>query len=203
MRVITYIDGFNLYHSIKDLAKKDSLEYLKWQHLPNLIKQFLSRNDEVIKIHFFTAYPFWKPRALQNHRDYVDILLDLGVDVILGSFKTKNIHCSLCGGNIEKHEEKQTDVNIAMQIIRDTYEERCDMIQVVSGDTDLMPPIKFAKTKGKLINVVLPPNRKANELIQISDKKSNIKIKHLKKSFLGDKYKLKDERIIQCPYIFP
>ncbi|MDE7196405.1 MAG: NYN domain-containing protein [Helicobacter sp.] len=177
---MTYIDGFNLYHSIKALSKQDcSLEYLKWQNLPKLAQQFLSRNDEIIKIYFFTAYPYWKPKALQNHRNYVAILQDLGVNVIFGHFKTRKSYCSNCKTYTESHEEKQTDVNIAMQILKDSYEQTHDMVQIISGDTDLVPPIKLARNEGKIINIVLPPRRKSKEFIQNYDKTSNRKIKHL------------------------
>ena len=201
MKVITYIDGFNLYHSIKDLSKKSpSLEYLKWQNLITLSKQFLSRNDTLESVYFFSAYPHWKPQALQNHKDYVAILKDLGVKVVLGNFKIKQVHCSNCHTTITKHEEKQTDVNIALQIMRDCYEGKCDCMQIVSGDTDLTTPIKFAKDRGIKINIVLPPYRKAKELIALADKKSNIKIRHLQNAFLGQSYTLKQGKTLQCPY---
>lgn len=201
MKVITYIDGFNLYHSIKDLSKKSlSLEYLKWQNLITLSKQFLSRNDTLKSVYFFSAYPHWKPQALQNHKNYVAILKDLGVRVVLGNFKEKQVYCSNCHATITKHEEKQTDVNIALQIMRDCYEEKCDCMQIVSGDTDLATPIKFAKDRGIKINIVLPPYRKAKELIALADKKSNIKIRHLQNAFLGQSYTLKQGKTLQCPY---
>ncbi len=52
-------------------------------------------------------------------------------------------------------------------------------MQIISADTDLATPIKFAKDKGIKIDIVLPPHRISNELTDLSDKKSNIKTKHL------------------------
>ena len=69
----------------------------------------------------------------------------------------------------------------------DYYEGKCDCMQIVSGDTDLTTPIKFAKERGIKINIVLPPYRKAKELIALADKKSNIKVKHLQKRIFGTK----------------
>lgn len=201
LKVATYIDGFNLYHPLKDLAKHSpQLEHLKWQNPIALSRQFLSRNDSIEKIYFFSAYPHWKPESMQRHRDYVAILEDLGVNVVLGSFKTKRVHCDSCHAEIIKHEEKQTDVNIAMQIMRDCYEKICDCVQLISGDTDLTTPIKFAKNMGLKINIVLPPSRRSDELSTLADKKSNIKIKHLQRAFLGQSYTLKSGEILQCPY---
>lgn len=198
-KVIVYIDGFNLYHSIKDLGRRH--EYLKWQNLTELPRQFLSKNDNILSINFFTAYPTWKQDSCSRHRVYVRILEDLGVNVILGNFKIKDVYCDNCEQNIRKHEEKQTDVNIATQIVQDIYEKKPDIIQIISGDTDLIPPIKVAKTKGIKIQVVIPIGRRANELDNIVDKKSKIKIKHLEKCLIDKNYKTKDNEIIKSPYI--
>ncbi|MGX3044858.1 NYN domain-containing protein [Helicobacter sp. T3_23-1056] len=201
-KVITYIDGFNLYHSIADLIRRNtSLKHLQWQNPISLSKQFLPNNDIMKSIYFFSAYPYWKPHFMQEHKDYIEILEDLGIKIVLGNFKEKKVYCHNCHTTITKHEEKQTDVNIAMQILRDCYEKRCDCMQIISADTDLTTPIKFAKDKGIKINIVLPPYRKAKELIALADKKSNIKAKHLQNAYLGQSYKLKNGKILQNPHI--
>lgn len=64
-------------------------------------------------------------------------------------------------------------------------------MQIISADTDLTVPIKFAKDNGIKINIVLPPYREAKELIAIADKKSNIKTKHLQNAYLGQTFTLK------------
>ena len=199
-KVIVYIDGFNLYHSIKDLGKQH--EYLKWQNLAKLPKQFLSKNDNILSINFFTAYPTWKQDSYARHKIYVRILQDLGVNIIFGNFKTKDMYCDNCKRHIKKHEEKQTDVNIATQIVQDIYEKKPNIIQIISGDTDLIPPIKIAKEKNINIQVVIPVARRANEFDSIVDKKSKIKIKHLEKCFLGERYTTKDNITLKCPYTF-
>lgn len=50
--------------------------------------------------------------------------------------------------------EKGVDVNIAVDILVATYENICDRIILVSSDTDLLPAIKKAKEKGKLVEYV-------------------------------------------------
>ncbi|MCI7411336.1 NYN domain-containing protein [Helicobacter bilis] len=201
MRVITYIDGFNLYHSIKDLGS--NREYLKWQNINKLSTRFLSRNDEIIKIKFFTAYPKWKSQSYIRHKNYVAILQDLRVEVIMGHFKLKRVFCHNCKQEIKKHEEKQTDVNIATHIINDMYQDKPpDIIQLISGDTDLIPPLKIAQEKGIKIHIVIPYGRKANEY-DFVDKKSKIKIKHLQKSILPQAYTTSSNQVLSCPYTYP
>lgn len=197
---ISYIDGFNLYHSIKDLK---CYEYLKWQNLAILPKRFLSKNDNLLSVNFFTAYPTWKQDSYARHRVYVRILQDLGINVVFGNFKIKDVFCDKCKQKIKKHEEKQTDVNIATQILRDIYEKKPDIIQIISGDTDLIPPIKVAKEKGINIQVVIPMGRRANEFDSIVDKKSKIKLEHLIKCFIGKEYTTRDDVVFKCPYNTP
>ena len=134
---------------------------------------------------------------------YVRILEDLGVNVVLGNFKIKDVYCDNCKTSIIKHEEKQTDVNIATQIVQDVYEKKPDMIQIISGDTDLIPPIKLAKSKGIKIQIVIPIGRRSNELVNIADNASKIKIKHLNKCFIPKNYTTRDNEIIQNPYNYP
>lgn len=201
MRVITYIDGFNFYHSVTELLNRQNKHTkFKWVNFTQMARLFLAGNDTIEKIYYFSAYASWKLESMQRHRAFVSILKDLGIEVILGTFKEKRVHCTNCNTIITKHEEKQTDVNIAVQIIKDCYENACDCMQIVSGDTDLIPPIVFAKQRGIKIHIVLPPNQRANELIALADKKSKIKFKQLQKIFLGENYTLKSGKKITCPY---
>ncbi len=54
-----------------------------------------------------------------------------------------------------------TDVNIATQLMLDAFQDKCDMAMLISGDSDLVPPIKaihhyFEK---KRVFVAFPPKR--------------------------------------------
>ena len=50
--------------------------------------------------------------------------------------------------------EKGVDVNIAGDILVSTYEDICDRIIIVSSDTDLLPAIKKAREKHKVIEYI-------------------------------------------------
>ena len=64
------------------------------------------------------------------------------------------------------HEEKQTDVNIAVAMMTDAYLDRFDMALLISGDSDLRPPVdrihELFPTKRVL--VASPPGRHSAEL---------------------------------------
>ena len=46
------------------------------------------------------------------------------------------------------------DVNIAVDILVAAYENICDRIIIVSSDTDLLPAVKKAKEKKKIVEYI-------------------------------------------------
>lgn len=50
--------------------------------------------------------------------------------------------------------EKGVDVNMAVDMLVATYENKCDHIILVSSDTDLLPAIKKAREKGKSVEYI-------------------------------------------------
>ena len=86
-RVIAFIDGYNLYHSIDNAKRND----LKWLNLWELCEQLLPRDKsmELVDVLYFSAYFKWKRERYAIHRDYVKALEFAGVKPILGNFKKK------------------------------------------------------------------------------------------------------------------
>lgn len=78
----------------------------------------------------------------------------------------KNINQN--GTIIKTFEEKETDVHIAVQMIRDVVLEKCDLSVLISADSDLIPPIDFIKEikPNNKIFVYYPPNRFSYDLKQ-------------------------------------
>lgn len=104
------------------------------------------------------------------------------VNIVLGKFKKKQIRCSntsctFTGDRFfQVPEEKRTDVNIAVFLLDDAYQGKCDHSIVVSGDSDLVPAIGLLKTRfpKKRVTVYVPsrnPKRGAAvELRSAADK---------------------------------
>jgi hypothetical protein len=67
------------------------------------------------------------------------------------------------------HEEKLTDVNIAVSIIEACVTKQCDILYLVSGDNDLVPALEAAKRlcPAVEVTVVLPINAKSKTLTGI------------------------------------
>lgn len=94
-RVCFLIDGFNLYHSIKDLNKIHGIK-AKWLNLRSLCQSYtyLFGKDAVLQdIYYFSAYPnhlaIKSPDTIVRHKNFVSCLEDMNVKVILGRFKEK------------------------------------------------------------------------------------------------------------------
>jgi uncharacterized LabA/DUF88 family protein len=159
-RVITYIDGFNLYHALDDLQRP----YLKWVDLWGLSASLLRRGEALQAVKYFTAYATWRPDAYARHRHYVLALKARGVEVHLARFKRKPERCRRCGSSWTRHEEKETDVHISVQLVADAFREAFDRAVLITADSDLKPAISMAREAhpASEVLVVAPPGRFAS-----------------------------------------
>ncbi len=197
-----FIDGFNLYHS---LDNQRHLRKYKWLNLWKFAESLLLPNDALIEVNYFTAYTDWNPARMQRHQDYVFLNENAGCKVILGKFFRKDRICMVecntpCRGGVGRfcqrkyiaHEEKMTDVNIAVSIVRAAALQTCESIYLLSGDNDLLPALKTAMeiSPNTRIRVVLPTNSKAKSIISFCGssglKHIRIKEKHLSGAQFAD-----------------
>jgi len=78
-----------------------------------------------------------------------------------------------------------TDVNIAVEVLADAYSDKYDMALLITGDSDLIPPINAVHSlfKNKRVFVAFPPNR------------HNVSVNHAAKgSMMIGRKKLKDSQ---------
>jgi len=156
-RIIAYVDGFNLYHAIHDLKRPA----LKWLDLQALITSLAREGESVTEVNYFSAYATWRPDAYQRHIEYVKALEYVGVNCVLGHFKSKRKSCRSCGDQWVQHEEKETDVHIAARIVVDACENRYDRAVLITADSDLVPALDIVKSRYPLkqVFVATPPKR--------------------------------------------
>ncbi len=185
-RVQCYIDGFNLYHAIDNLKRPQ----LKWFNLKGLMSVFIDQNIHSLKeIYYFSAYADWMPESSRRHRELVAALENNGVTPILGQFKAKDKSCKKCGAQWVGHEEKETDVNIAIHLLKNALLDNFDIAYLVTRDSDMTPAVKMIKDlcPQKKIKVIAPPNlRHSKELAKVvgNDNLASIKIVHLERNIL-------------------
>ena len=158
VRVAAFIDGFNLYHAIDDLGA----HYLKWVNLRRLCAQFAPAPQySLIQVNYFSAYATWQPDRYKRHREFVRASKLAGVTPIMGRFKEKDVKCRKCGVVGKHHEEKETDVNIAIHLLRGAYRDEFDRALLVSADSDLVPAVKVFRQEfsAKQLMLVVPVGR--------------------------------------------
>lgn len=201
MQINAYIDGFNLYHSI--LSFKENR--LKWLNLRSLCEKFLQDNDVLNDVYFFSAYLTHNQEKFSRHINYVKALKSVKVDPIMGKFKKKFPKCKECGKTYQTYEEKESDINIAITLLKDAFLNKFDKAFLITADTDLVSTIKMIKElfPQKRIILLTPPNRRkyAIELIQTANASFEIKKSHVLNSLFPSEIDFNGETI-KIPEIY-
>lgn len=182
-KALVLIDGFNLYFGIRELK----MPRFKWLDIEKLSNNILKGNQKLSKIYYCTARVKENPKKHKRQSTYLDALLTKKkISILYGKFKVKSSKCKNCGYPIIKYEEKMSDVNIAIQLVKAAAEKNTDIVFIMSGDTDLYSAITTAReinSKMKII-VAFPPNRFNNELKSVADGSFIIGKSLLRKSLL-------------------
>lgn len=188
-----YIDGFNLYHALDGLDD----EAVKWLDLRALAAHYLPENAVLERVVYCTAKNS-KHRSSDGkirHAAYCDALSARGVDVVLGSFAQSPKQCRECGEVFQTEEEKQSDLNVALQAIGDVIDGKVDGVCIVSADTDQLAHLRFLRDRFPDVrrHILFPPGRsKSKALADLSHE-----------SKLIDRYQLRGQRLpnlVQTPH---
>lgn len=170
-RVIVYVDGFNLYFGMKEAG----FDYCKWLDLYLLASNLIKPNQELIEVKYFTSRVGNNPDKQKRQSTYIDALETTNVKILYGHYQSSSIECKRCSNKWPTYNEKMTDVNIATQMLIDAYQDRFDMAMLISGDSDLVPPMKAIHSlfMQKRVFVAFPPKRR-NSSVALNAKGSII-----------------------------
>lgn len=132
---------------------------------------------------------------------YVKALQFVGITPIFGAFRMKDIKCRVCHKWYKNHEEKQTDVNIAIKLFQTATMDVWDSALIISGDSDLIPAIEAVKKTfpAKQIGVAIPIGRRAEELKQVTDFHRKVKPKHLQSCQFNDEITIDHNIVLKRP----
>jgi uncharacterized LabA/DUF88 family protein len=202
-RVILYVDGFNLYHAIADLR----VPHLKWLSLHELGRRLIQqRTEELVCVTYFSAVATHlaqrDPSKIVRHQAYVSALEATGVECCMGRFKLKNARCRGCGHRWQTPEEKETDVAIAVRMVRDAFQDRFDTCYLVSGDTDLTPAIRLIQQEfpqKRLVTVSTPHRPHSAEILTLANRKTKITVPLLERCLLPETINAPNGSIIRRP----
>lgn len=156
-RVVAYIDGFNLYFGMKEAG----FDKCKWLNVNKLVVSLLQPNQELISIKYFTSRVNHNPDKQKRQSTYIDALEGTGAKIIYGNYQDGTTKCKRCHHVWQTAKEKMTDVNIATAIIVDAFKDEYDMAMLISGDSDLTPPIREVHSlfNKKRVFIAFPPKR--------------------------------------------
>ena len=147
---------------------------------------------------FFTAYANHRriddPDIIIRHDKYLRCLIDTGIQIVRGRFKSKRSFCPKCRKISTKHEEKETDVAISIKLFELLHNNKGDVFLIITGDTDISPAIKTCQPLFPLKTILFafPYNRKNNELANLAPGSFTIRTTQYLNHLFNDPYTLSD-----------
>lgn len=212
MRTAVYVDGFNLYHSALEARPE-----FRWLDLHALAVNALNPSHDVTLVRYFTA----RVKGVdgdqggpQRQDTYVRALschcptLTVHWGRFVQREKWKRLvepmtRCfSPCPSKVLTlhREEKGSDVNLAVHLLNDAWDDQYDCAVLLSDDSDLAEPLSLVRAMGKRIVLLTPialqsrggrnPNVServpAKDLLKHADAFRHLSVKHLADSQLPD-----------------
>lgn len=183
-RTIVYIDGFNLYYrALKGTPNK-------WLDIAAMCRAVLPASCAVTGINYYTAHVSGRtdPGAPARQHAYLRALRTLpGVTVHFGNFLVSQKWAGLVQppdfrptvtlpagpppqvAYVWKTEEKGSDVNLGVHLVRDAFHGHFDMAAVLTNDTDLVEPVRIVSQELGLPVMLLTPTAKpATSLVKVA-----------------------------------
>jgi uncharacterized LabA/DUF88 family protein len=198
VRVAAYVDGFNLYNGMHDARRRRGL----WLNLESLLRSLLRGGQELTAVHYFTALVQGQGR--QRQETYLKALEEhCGITRLhVGRFQVKSLSCRQCGHTRVSHEEKESDVSLAVQLVEDAALDAFDHALIVSGDSDMTPAIRSVRriTPSKRLVAVFPPRRSSVTLQGAVHATLNIFDKVPERHQLPEKILAADGTILERPH---
>ena len=165
IRTNFYIDGFNVYYRIAEHDKKSGKNY-RWLNYRKLLEKKLKPPEVIGKIYFFTTIGKDADRA-NRHSALIKALENVNVEVRYGRLLDKK--------------EKQTDVNIAVHMLMDAFNDSFDRCFLLSADSDMVPALHAVQLPplNKEVVLMTPPHAKFSSHRNIDElsKAANLTLK--------------------------
>jgi len=201
VRVIAYIDGFNLYFGLRESGYK---KYY-WLNVRSLAEGLLMFNQELVFTKYFTSRITDDPDKEKRQTTYIEALETLrdlnDFEIYYGHYRKDPYQCPHCKCIYNVPHEKMTDVSIATEMLLDASNDCFDKALLISADSDLVPPIKAIRNKysEKGIVVAFPPARYSTDLESVASASLHINRAKLAQSRFPDKVKKANGFYLQRP----
>ncbi|PSM16761.1 NYN domain-containing protein [Nitratireductor sp. StC3] len=195
MRAIFYIDGFNFYY----LRTKKQPQF-KWLNMKALADLIVQSGTTVDKVNYYTAPVSGKidddaPRRQQKL--FAALRTEPKISIHNGRF----LYAEKWAGLVQpprakpdgyvwnmpapavvyvtKTEEKGSDVNLGVHLVRDAFVNAFDVAYVITNDTDLVEPIRIVTQEvGKQVCIVAPCRSRSSRPIPSPSLEAVASFKH-------------------------
>ena len=200
-RVMIYVDGFNLYFGLRS---KGWRRYY-WLDLRRLAENLIRPNQRLIAVRYFSARISARPdnsdkrKRQATYLEALEMLPELHIHY--GHYLAKPQRCNQCGATWVTHEEKMTDVNIAVELLGDAQDDSFDTAVIISGDSDLTKAVQAVRRRypDKRMIIAFPPDRDSVQLRKVANAWFRIGRKIIKDSQLSDQVTKADGFVLERP----
>jgi uncharacterized LabA/DUF88 family protein len=152
-RVAIFIDGSNLYHSVKNNFGRHDLNFTE-------LANKLSANRRLFRIYYYNVLqdPSQYPESYREQQDFLEALRKTPyLEIRLGSTK-KALGI-----------EKGIDVMIATDLLYFAWSGFYDVAILISGDADFAYAAQAVKNMGKHVEVAYFENGISKDLLDVAD----------------------------------
>jgi len=183
-RTIVYIDGFNLYYrALRGTSHK-------WLDIAAMSRAALPASCQIEAIKYYTAHISGRvdPDAPRRQHAYLRAIATLPkVAIHYGNFLVNQKWAGLVQppdfrptfvlpaaaapevAYVWKTEEKGSDVNLGVHLVRDAFKGHFDLAAVLTNDTDLVEPVRIVTQELKLpVTLLTPTARPAASLMKVA-----------------------------------
>ena len=122
----------------------------------------MKTDQSLIRTKYFTSRIAKPPDTVKHQNTYIEAIQTLsGVSIYFGHYLTNPRICRRCGFTYDVAQEKMTDVNIAVELLQDAFQNAFDTALLISADRDLIAPLSAVKRlfPDKRVVVACPPGR--------------------------------------------
>jgi len=197
-RVIAYVDGFNLYFGLKS---KGWRRYY-WLDIPMLARNLLKPDQRLLVTKYFTARIAGPPDKEKRQSTYIEALQTrAGLEILYGRYQLNPRLCTHCGFRDEVPNEKMTDVNMAVEMLKDAYRDGFDAALLISADSDLVPPVRAVRDlfPRRRVVVAAPPGRYSSALAGSASGSFVIGQTRIARSLLPEEIEKPDGYVLRRP----
>jgi len=144
-RVMIFIDGSNLYHSLKNHFNRADLDTAKFT-------EKLLQKRQLIRIYYYNAMVGQKqePEVFKQQQAFFN-----GVNAVpYTELRLGRLVYSSGWPNVPPT-EKGTDVQLAVDMVTHAYKDNYDVAILVAGDNDFTGAVQAVKDSGKHVEIAL------------------------------------------------